>query len=181
MTHNSNDAPLLARLQWAAKIGLGVSAAAGVGLLLVLFSMPEDAGTSYGSIVATSSLASRNLGTALLIYGLAMVAFAGAFTWLIALYGSFRVAGPIYRFEQNLQRELAQTAAPPVPIRHSDELQAEWQQFRAGVMSLRDLYRDVSAALTAAEGAAASGAAVDGPALPDAVDRLKQVANRVRL
>jgi hypothetical protein len=181
MTNHAPGPPVLAGLKRAAKIGLGVSAAACVGLLVVLFALPEETGTSYASIVAANSLASRNLGPALLVYGLAMIAFAGAFTWVVSLYGSFRVAGPIYRFEQNLKRELERAATPPVPIRRTDELQPEWREFRAGVMALRDVYTELSTALTEAGRAAPAGGTIDGPALAAATGRLKQVANRVRL
>jgi hypothetical protein len=182
--HVTNRAPgptTGAGLKRAATIGLIVSAAACAGLLVVLFALPEGAGTSYASIVAANSLASRNFGPALLVYGLAMIAFAGAFTSVMSLYGSFRVAGPIYRFEQNLKLELERAASAPVPIRHTDELQAEWLEFRAGVMALREVHEEFSAALTEAARKVAADEAIDRPSLGEAIDQLKQVASRVRL
>ena len=100
---NSVGLPIEFHLRWVAKIALSVGALAGVGLLLELFLITDGKGTEYGWIILSNNLTRENLGPAILIFGLAMTVLASVITWLISLYGSFLIAGPLFRFAQNLK------------------------------------------------------------------------------
>jgi len=164
-----------------AKIGLSVSALACVGLLSVLFLLTDQRGTSYGHIVGVHSLASQNLGTALLVFGLAMLAFAGITTWVIALYSSFRIAGPLYRFAQNLEMEIEQGPAVPVAIRRRDQMQREWKVFEASMAVLHGHFSDLRQALAQTGQPSQVCADFDPVSLRQTVARLQDIERRVTL
>lgn len=180
--HNRRDAtPMLFHLKMVAKIALSVSALACAGLLSVLFLLTDQRGDSYGQIIGGYSLASQNLGPALLVFGLAMLAFSGIVTWLVALYSSFRIAGPLYRFAQNLKMEIEQGPAVPLAIRRSDQLQREWREFEASMAVLHSHFGELREALTQAERSLQAGAEFDRVSLRQTVARLMEVERRVKL
>lgn len=175
------EAPVLFHLKMVAKIALSVSAVACAGLLSVLFLLTDQRGDSYDQIIRVHSLASQNLGTALLVFGLALLAFAGIVTWLIALYSSFRIAGPLYRLAQNLELEIEQGPAVPVAIRRGDQLQREWKEFEASMAALHSHFGDLRQALARTEQTLQAGAESDPVALRQAVARLRDIERRAKL
>src|SRR4030065_873565 len=111
LNHQHNDEPqIFFHLKLVAKITLLVGAAACAGLILTLMSISHQSGSSYAETIRSFSLTREHLGTRLLVAGLFLVAFAAVITWLIALYSSFRIAGPLYRSACNLEIFLAQGA-----------------------------------------------------------------------
>jgi hypothetical protein len=180
--HNKRDeTPMLFHLKMVAKIALSVSALACAGLLSVLFLLMDRRGSSYADIVGAHSLASQNLGPALLLFGLALLAFAGIVTWLIALYSSFRIAGPLYRFAQNLEREIEQGAVVPLAIRRGDQLQREWREFEASMAALHSHFDDLREALAQTEQTLRAGAEMDPVSLRQTVARLRDIERRAQL
>lgn len=174
------EPPVFFHLKRVAGIALSVSVAACAGMLGVLMLVTDDKGTSYGQIIGTYSLTGRNLSWGLLVFGLAIVAFAGVTTWLISLYSSFRIAGPLYRFSRNLEMEIERGPVALVPIRRTDQLQREWKEFDASVAALRGHYDELRRALEEAElslPADPAGAA----SLSQAIARLQEIERRVRL
>ncbi len=176
-----DETPMLFHLKMVAKIALSVSALACAGLLSVLFLLADQTGDSYAQIIGVHSLAGQNLGPALLVYGLALLAFAGVVTWLIALYSSFRIAGPLYRFAQNLEMEIAQGPAVPVAIRRRDQLQREWKEFEASMAVLHSHFSDLRQALAQTEQTLRAGAEFDPASVRQAVNRLQDIERRVKL
>lgn len=119
----SSDAPeIMFHLRWIAKIALSIGAMAAAGLWLTLTLLTDNSGTSYGELIQSSNFVHAYLGPMLLIGGCLLVACAGLITWLIALYSSFRVAGPLFRFSRNIERAIAQGPIKPIPIREDDRL-----------------------------------------------------------
>ncbi len=175
------ETPLLFHLKMVAKIALSVSALACAGLLSLLFLLADQGGDSYGQIIGLRSLAGQNLGPALLVFGLALLAFAGVVTWAIALYSSFRIAGPLYRFAQNLEMEIDHGPAEPVAIRRTDQLQREWKEFEASMGALHRHFSDLRQALAQTERALQAGAEFDAVSLRQTVARLQDVERRVQL
>lgn len=179
--HSGNREPLIFfHLKLVAKIALSVGAVACAGLLVVLLLITDDKGSSYGQIISAYSLARQQLEPAMLVFGLTAIVFAGITTWLIALYSSFRIAGPLFRFSRNLEMEIKRGSAAPVPIRSTDQLQCEWREFDASVTALRGHYAALREALDDVRQSLQDGA--DPPAgMRQAVDRLKEVEHRARL
>lgn len=168
-------------LKWVAKIALGVGILAIAGLLLVLFFITDDRGAEYGRIILNHSLTELSLAPAILVFGLSMVSLAGMLTWLISLYSSFRIAGPLYRFSQNLKNALAHPSAPLQAIRTGDLLQAEWRAVDAGMTRLSEHYADLALALGEAEQALSSAEDDRLSTMRGALARLQEVERRVQL
>lgn len=116
---------ILFHLRWVSKIPLWIGATAAVGLVIDLFFITGDAGTAYGELIHSRNLAQHQLGPALLIGGIFLVSFGALLTWLIALYSSFRVAGPLFRLTRNLKGSIGHRPEKPISVRATDRLQAE--------------------------------------------------------
>lgn len=134
MTNNSSIAH---HVRLVGKLGLGVGIAAGTVLLFALTLITHFSGESYGQIIGAHDLTRQYLGPAMLVAGLAVLSIVGIMTWVIALYSSFLIAGPLYRFSRNL--ELACTIGPVVPIkiREGDALQKESREVDDALSAVR--------------------------------------------
>ena len=125
-TPTTSESPeILFHLRWVANIALGVGTLAGVGLACMLFVLTDASGESYGAMIQSHSIAQQRLGPALLMGGFFLLAVTAVLTWLIALYSSFRIAGPLWRLARNLETSIRLGPVKPVPIRDSDRLHAE--------------------------------------------------------
>ncbi len=123
--HPSESPEILFHLRWVAKIAMAVGAMATVGLAVMLGVLTDDRGESYGALIQSHSVAQYRLGPALLVGGLFLLALAAVLTWLITLYSSFRIAGPLFRLSRNLEIAITQWPAKSIPLRASDRLQSE--------------------------------------------------------
>ncbi len=172
--------PVFFHLRMAGRISLAIAVAGAAGLALVVLLIAGGSAESYRQAVGAYGVARENLGLALLLFGLAMAVVAGIATWLVTLYGTFRFAGPLYRFSRNLElvTEMG-AAAQPLPLRRDDELQRECQAFRASVAALQEHYGSLQALAAEAKGLATGTA--DPGLLEQAIARLKEAESRVRL
>jgi hypothetical protein len=59
----------------------------------------------------------------MLIGGALIVLVAGLITWIITLYSSARVAGPLYRFSRNIELEIEHGPVETTRIRKGDSFQ----------------------------------------------------------
>jgi len=176
-----NEPLVLFHVKWVAKIALSVGAIAWVGLLLAIFLVTDENGTDYAHIISNHSLTRQNLGPAILVFGLVMVVIASIATWFIALYSSFRIAGPLFRFSQNLKSIIENAFAVPMAIRQTDMLQREWREFDASQAKLREHYGNLREALDQCEQTLQPGAELDTASLRQALARLQEVERRVQL
>lgn len=183
MTSNKNkvELPIFFHLKWLAKIALSVAALAGIGLFLALFLITDGKGARYGRIILTDNLTHQNLGPAILVFALAMVLIASVVTWLISLYSSFRIAGPLFRFSQNLKNAIEHPLAVPMAIRKTDMLQREWQEFEASLATLGEHYHCLRTALEQAKLTLSADAESGPSALHEAVTRLRETERLVQL
>ncbi len=181
METSKNEPAVFFHLKWASKIALIIGVIATVGLLLAIFFITDDKGVDYAHVIANHRLTQHHLGPTLLVFGLALVLISSVTTWFIALYSSFRIAGPLFRFSQNLKHVIANAFSIPVAIRQTDQLQREWNQFDESQARLREHYADLSQALTACEQALRSGGGPDNSALQRAFTRLQEVERRVQI
>ena len=141
-----NEPRFLLHLHLVAKIALIVGAVSCLGMLLVLTFITDKSGASYGAIIRSYSLSRQHLGPTMLIAGLFLVSFSGVITWLISLYASFYIAGPLYRFSRNLETFIAQGPTTPVPTREKDHLKQEEQQIKRSIAKLQQHYGEMRAA-----------------------------------
>lgn len=165
-------------LKLVAKISLAVGAAAVLVLLAALTLITGDTGESYGAIIRSQSLTRQQLGPAMLVGGLLLVAVAGFITWLIALYTSFRVAGPLYRLAENLKLARASNSIELIGLRKGDALFKQADGINHAVSNLRQHYGDLKIAADAASSALVAG---DAARYADATARLKELDEKVRV
>ena len=182
LNRQHNDEPqIFFHLKLVAKITLLVGAAACAGLILTLMSISHQSGSSYAETIRSFSLTREHLGTALLVAGLFLVAFAAVITWLIALYSSFRIAGPLYRSACNLEIFIAQGPTTLVPIRKGDSLQKEYGHLKQSVHSLQAHYDALREAGSRAAAILESGDTRRYPEAASAIAKLKELDSHVRL
>ena len=131
---------ILFHLRWVAKIALWVGTVATVGLGAMLYVLTDTTGESYGALIKSHSIVQYRLGPALLIGGFFLVSFSAILTWLITLYSSFRIAGPLFRLSHNLDISIDLGPVKPIPIRNSDRLQQEAAMLKEGLAALSSHY-----------------------------------------
>ncbi|MCF6280996.1 MAG: hypothetical protein L3J28_02110 [Candidatus Polarisedimenticolaceae bacterium] len=135
--------PVSMHLQLIGKVALVTSAVAALTLLIVIFFVGADGGNSYLEALQSHSISQSNLGVVMLIMGLFLIGFVAVVTWVVTLYASFRVAGPLFRFCRDL--ELSPIADRPIGIRKDDYLQEVSQELLDTVATLRSHYKEVEA------------------------------------
>lgn len=166
------------QLKMVASIALLVGLLSLVVLSWMLFHLAPHGQASYYDAIASTSLTGAYLLPAMVAAGLVIVAVTALVTWLIALYSSFRVAGPLYRLARNLEDALARGPISAVPIRHSDKLQREAQRLEQAVDALHTHYGELRLAIAAAEDALHKR---DDRAYAAALAALQQIEHRARL
>lgn len=172
-------APLIFfHLKLVAKISLAIGAIAMIALIIALTMVTDHSGSTYSAIVQVQYLKSENLGTVMLLAGLVLVAITCLATWLIALYSSFRITGPLYRFSQNLRLAAADDASTLVELRDGDSLMQEAAMVRQAILNLRAHHAAVSAASRQAADAVAAG---DDAGYAQSVSRLRMLDAKIRL
>lgn len=162
------------------KIALAVAAAAALGMPVLLRFVTDAGGLSYGAIIGSRIRVEEQLAPTLWFFGLLLVALSAVATWLFALYGSFRVAGPLHRFGRNLDAALADAPGQPAPIRRRDVLQAESGRLLAAVTRLGGHYGQLHEAVEAL-GAALAAEPRDAARIDAAMAQLRQADDDVRL
>ncbi|PIQ50961.1 MAG: hypothetical protein COW02_17485 [Comamonadaceae bacterium CG12_big_fil_rev_8_21_14_0_65_59_15] len=162
-------------VKWVGKIALLVALVSAAGLLAAITWATDAQGSNYSAIVMSTSLTQQKLGPVMLVFGLLSVTVAALATWLISLYSSHRIAGPLFRFAQNLKTILQDPFARPLSIRVGDALQQEWIEFETAQAHLREHYGALRDAL------ADCRKVPSGEALPQALARLQEVEHRGQL
>jgi 4-amino-4-deoxy-L-arabinose transferase-like glycosyltransferase len=167
-------APRRYTLRVAGWVALAVALTAVLLLAALLLFVSDGAGHSYLEAVTRQQATRDALAPALWAAGLALVAVSATVAWLAALHASFRYAGPLYRLERNLERALAEGPAAAGPIRHGDQLQAEYRRFAEALDALRAHHDALAQAVDQAGAADADG-------WPEALARLERTETRARL
>lgn len=144
--------------------------------LPLLFSPIEDA--DYAATLSQLAHLQRSLNLAVLAGALVLVALAAISTWAIALYSSFRVAGPLFRLARNLDALIADRDAELLPLRKGDRLQQEAAALLAAQHALQAHYAALQHALERTR--IASSAADAGTESQEPLAALRQLLTHVR-
>lgn len=158
-------------------VALAVGGLSFAALLLLLAFISDNSGSAYWEIVKSGSITRQSLGPGMLLAGLFLVSAAAAITWLISLYASFRIAGPLFRFSRNMEILIESGAVTLTPIRKDDQLQEEARQFAQSVDLLQGHYREIGAAADNALALIDSG----GRGLAQSLAKLRELDRRVQL
>ncbi|MBF0427467.1 MAG: hypothetical protein HQL94_00980 [Magnetococcales bacterium] len=132
------------RLQQVAKIALITGAVALLCLTATLYYLAGDRGTNYQEILSAYSMTKRQLVPALLLSGFVLITLTSLITWMIALYSTYRIAGPLHRFGLNLKRQIQEGPLPVEAFREGDWLQEEHLHFSAAASRLQYHYDSMS-------------------------------------
>ncbi len=166
-------------LKLVGRIALLVSLAAVLILAVMLMFIGGESGRTYLDVIRAYRYTQDALGPALTIAGLALLAITGLLTWLVTLYGSFRIAGPLYRMQCNLEQSRSFGPIRPIPIRGTDRLQTEADALARANTRLRNHYDELRS--VAAQAMAALDSDQAAAAWPKAVQRLQELDRRVQL
>lgn len=124
-------------LKLVAKVGLSLAVLSVLTICAVLLVLGGTTGDSYEALVRSSSQIRQHLNAAMLLGGLALVAVTGLVTWLIVLYSSFRIAGPLFRLSQNLKLANESDTLKLIDLRHGDALNRQADDIKQAVSALR--------------------------------------------
>ena len=166
-------------LQLAGRVALVVSLASVLVLSAMLGFIGLESGQTYLDVIRTYRYTQDALAPAITIAGLSLLAIAGLLTWLVTLYGSFRLAGPLFRMQRNLERSQSAGPVEPIPIRGTDRLHAEADALSRANSRLSTHYNAVRAAAKQAMAALDSDQASGG--WQKALERLHELDRRVQL
>jgi len=115
---------LQSHLRVIAKVATGVSLLATLVLGLTVFLVFGDAPqTDYFMSIQSAVRDQDQLMIGMLIGGTLIILLAGLITWLISLYSSARVAGPLYRLARNIEMEIEYGPVAVIQLREEDQFQ----------------------------------------------------------
>lgn len=148
-------------IQRAAKLNFGVkvcvvAAAALVSLTMVLYSLTSKSlGGSYASAVYTIYSLKINMFSLVFasFYSILILGLVAAVTALLTLFYSHKIAGPIFRIEQNLDAIGQGDLTVKTKFRAGDQLTAAADELNAMVSALNGTVRTIDAAVREAEDA----------------------------
>lgn len=141
---NQPDQPVtIVRLRAIGHIALLVSAIT-LAAAMILPLLLDASANNYNRSINMMLLTQDRLPCVMLIIGLLLVTATGITTWFIALYSSFRIAGPLYRFARNIELEINEGPIPIINIRATDQLQAESEALANTVNSLQQHYQKIA-------------------------------------
>jgi len=86
-----------------AKVSLSVSIITFSILVIMISIIMVDNADSYDAFIQSQIITHKNMPYAIGIAGLLLVLLCSLISWFVSLYGSFKIAGPLYRFSQNLR------------------------------------------------------------------------------
>jgi len=86
------------------KISLAIFLVATLTLIFVMLFVFASYDGSYEDFIRSQLITQKNIQLAMLMSGLFLIMVTTLITWLIGLYASFKVAGPLFRFSENISR-----------------------------------------------------------------------------
>lgn len=128
------------RLRQVAKIATFTWGVAVLCLLVAVWSLMGSGGESYQEMLNLYAASYRQLVPTLLLAGVALTSLAGVTTWVIALYGTHRIAGPLARFSRNLKRQIQDGPLPLEQLQEGHFLQEQHLHFSAATSRLQYHY-----------------------------------------
>ncbi|HCY62920.1 MAG TPA: hypothetical protein DHV59_08855 [Oxalobacteraceae bacterium] len=161
-----------------AKVALAAGVTAVLCLLVSLAFLTGTNGDSYPVIIRNNSITREEIGSLMLFSGLALVSLIGVLTWLIALYSSFRIAGPLYRFTGNFKTVIANDMNGLIGLRTGDSLRKQESNIMHALTAARAHYAAIDRASQQAAAALECG---DADAYAKAISHLKALDAKIRI
>ncbi|MBF0161299.1 MAG: hypothetical protein HQL88_03335 [Magnetococcales bacterium] len=133
-------ADLIGHFRTVGKISLYVALLTALCLLVAVYYLAGTEGGSYLAIFDAHTLTKKQLLPALLIAGAVLVVVAGVITWMVVLYSTIRVAGPLYPLSRSLEGLILDGSAPVRSRRQEDALSEEYMLFAGGAKRVQYHY-----------------------------------------
>ena len=131
------------RLRLTARVAVGVSLAGTIALLVTLYLLLREQSTeNYFQIIQSLTRSQDHLAFAMLTAGTLIILVAALVTWIITLYSSHRVAGPLYRFSKNLEMEIERGPVATTALRKDDDFQELSKKLGSAAEGLSRFYED---------------------------------------
>lgn len=167
--------PQFGQLKLVGRISLWFAVVA-LAALAVIALIAQPIGDDYLETIRAMSASRRQLPMLMAIGGLLLVLGTALTTWAIALYSSFRVAGPLHRFCIDLEEGIRSGQVPRIRVRSTDYVQDEAAYLEDTVCRLYAHYDELADALQQ------TGAALARGAPPDAAgEEVHRLIGQVRL
>lgn len=165
-------------LKLVAKVGLSLFVLSVLTICAVLLILGGGAGGTYEALVRSNSQIRQHLNEAMLLGGLALMAVTGFVTWLIVLYSSFRIAGPLFRLSKNLKLANESDTLQLINLRRGDALNKQADDIKNAVSTLRQHRLEITQGVDEALLALQTGHATQ---YSQAIARLTVLDEKVRL
>lgn len=146
--------------------------------LVALFFIAGTTSSEYLEEISRLSVTRKQLPVLMAIGGLVLAITTALTIWSVALYSSFRVAGPLYRFCLDLEDGIRTGQVPRIRIRQSDYAQDEARHLEASVAALYRHYDELSQALDEAAQRLQTGTHQESRAV---LERIRQLSEKVRI
>lgn len=131
---------LIAHFHTVGKISLYTALVTAILLVITVYYLSGVEGDSYWAIFSTHAFTHKQLGLALFIAGSVLVMVTGLITWIVILYSTFRVAGPLYPLSRSLEGLILDGSAMIRNRRKTDGLSDEYLRFSGGAKRLQFHY-----------------------------------------
>lgn len=116
---------VVVHLHLVAKLALWTGLSSGIVLTAILYYLDYAPDSSYASMFHSLIMTRQQLRPALITSGSILLAMTGLVTWLIAIYSTYRVAGPLHQFTQNLILQIENGPCTVGDLTGSDNLKNE--------------------------------------------------------
>lgn len=171
------SAPQFGQLKLIGRVSLWFAAMSFAGLVGVLL-LARPVSGDYLELVRSMSGTRQQLPMLMAVGALVLSIGTALTTWLITLYSSFKVAGPLYRFCLDLEQGIRDGEVPRVRLRADDEAQEDARQLEETVRRLYRHYDELAGALESAalhvrRGGEGSGGADPGVRVRQLIDEIK--------
>ena len=178
----SHPRTIISPLALVGKISLAISLIAVLGLWLVFEYIGIDTqSASYTEMIESLTKARKSLFLVLVVSGLLIVSLCGLMTWVIGIYSTHRVAGPLYQFATNVHMELEQLTPPRVVVRSTDSLQKEAEDLEKTFIQVNTHYLRMGIRLKQIMTRLANREDSEGESLEELVEHFLSEEGRVRL
>ena len=175
-----NSSRLLFHLRAVGKIALVVAGLSALILVGVVLYVSPSGGGDYFTIVRSLQWSRESLDLAMLVGGFILVSLTGVLTWMISLYSSFRIAGPLFRFTRNIEAAMSHDA-PVLPIRKEDRLQRESDKLIRCIGEVRGHCDEMTGLVEKAVEELSASDRSERANARDTLIRLKELGQHVRL
>lgn len=129
------------RLRLTARVAVSVSLVGSIVLMVTLyFLLTDQPQENYYQIIQSLTRSKDRLMLAMFVAGTLIVLTAGLITWIITLYSSHRVAGPLYRFSRNIELEIERGPVATTSLRKGDSFQELSDKLGMAADGLSDYY-----------------------------------------